>query len=319
MTQNILIGILGIGGFLMYSIYDRIKTERRKTSVIKKHNTLISLLCGEHQKSKTKKITPDALSFSISQIGGTAVFFIIQSLGIIATEIEFNSNKHGRHSVEWFFPENTDHTRIYDKICTDMIVSQKKDAVTNEFAELFSHHKIDQGHNQPIGRQTKSFVDVNAGQLFCIAWQGVTTIENYQTLSKKGQFEVLFLNSFMALDVFWDTLNVSYYEIEEDLISLLVFYLNKHHPTESIKSFNNLINSRIDFYRNEVNKVNHSNPYDFTTLHHYFYVNPLISNANNNTPLNDPLFLNTVDLMLASVKGNTRQYLQNSGALFVSY
>lgn len=314
MVQNIVIGVIGVGSILAYSIYIAVNEKQKKPGLYKKYNILIALLLAKNTKCVIKKEFKDSLTLSISQEGKKAFVYIVQAHGILAIEIEFISQTID-HTIEWYFPKNHDQYKIYEQMYHDISQYLDKNRSVNESVISFSNFK--KISKTTSSNQTLSYISINASELFCIAWQSTLSLDHYRSLSKESKFEVLCLNIFMALDVFWDTLNISYYDIEDESIHLLVFYLNKHNLIANIRSFNNFIHTRIEFYREEINKVNHHNQFDLGKLHYYFYDNPLSQKAPDHLPIPESSFYDAIQIMLHTVKTNSKEYLKSCGIPFI--
>lgn len=120
----------------------------------------------------------------------------------------------------------------------------------------------------------------DALKLFLIAKGGVVELQKeYKNLSDKGKYEALIFNSLLALRFFNEKYPDIYNEEMEGEYHLFLFeQANSYRINLSPEQLMNFINSRFDFYSDEIDNIYEGDGYIPNKLFSTFYLNPLISN-----------------------------------------
>jgi len=116
--------------------------------------------------------------------------------------------------------------------------------------------------------------------LFQIAFKGVEIVERFKPLSIEGKFEALLLNALMTLITFQNRYGSSdeYAEVEENFMGLVVMVAKEHNLVPNVDDLADLINNRMGFYDDEINKLTNSPAYFPGRIYDAFYINPLANN-----------------------------------------
>lgn len=113
--------------------------------------------------------------------------------------------------------------------------------------------------------------------LFQVAFKAVEIVERFKPLSIEGKFEALLLNALMALITFQNRYGSSseYAEVEENFMGLVVMVAKEHNIAHKVNDLADLINDRMGFYDDEINKLISSPTYFPGRIYDAFYINPL--------------------------------------------
>ncbi|MDC9721877.1 MAG: hypothetical protein PSN34_03775 [Urechidicola sp.] len=117
-TVIIVIVVFIIGKFL----YDRNKQASKITmegGMRNKYRELIEFLMSGDSRSKIYQETSDSITLGISNMGGTTLFILTQTVGKVTVQWKVDSPVFGKHKMEWDFAEYGDQGQMAERIAND--------------------------------------------------------------------------------------------------------------------------------------------------------------------------------------------------------
>lgn len=133
----VLIIALVIGKFL----HDRNEQNisiAKEGGMLNKYKILIDHFMRGDSRTKIYKITSDYVSLGSSSIGGSTMFFLLQSFGKISIEWKSESEIFGKHNLEWNFNEYEEQEEMIERIENDLVKYQQDVMTSREFVDTIS-------------------------------------------------------------------------------------------------------------------------------------------------------------------------------------
>lgn len=214
--------------------------------------------------------------------------------------------KNCNEKKEWIFLDNTNQHLIFNSIIKDL------EPFSNSSFDPYVLKKWFDKSNQII--QNTVLTNLNSiynipQSFFCVAFSEIEKLNKFQKISTKGCFEILFFNCLVIVEKS-DVKEQN--QLWDQLISLLVFYLENHNLIKHVKDMEKLLEDRLVMYSEEIQLIK-SNPYhNYTMLYHYFFLKPLklpskikpkvIQNSGLSKTIQSAEFSKIVLLMVADIE-----------------
>lgn len=244
-------------------------TRKKKAQVTSKFSILIHLLLKLDKELVVENDGKDDITLFSSNLRGAIAIFFAQYSGIISIIIESNTIENNSQRKEWIFLDNLNQYLIFNHILNDL-----QSFHNNSFDPHILQKLVDKSnHNIQRTILSNGYSPYNVAQsLFVIAFSEVDKINNFQKISQKGSFEVLFFNCVVTLqksdvkqqNVLWD-----------QLVTLLIFYLENHNLMNQVKDVEKLLTERLALYREQIQEIKSNPDCDYNMLYDYFFVKPL--------------------------------------------
>src|SRR5690606_18416679 len=90
--------------------------------------------------------------------------------------------------------------------------------------------------------------------------------------SQKGSFEVLFFNCVVTLQ---KSDSKQQNQLWDQLVALLIFYLENHNLMNQIKDLEKLLAHRLALYGEQIEQIKLNPDYNYNLLYDYFFLKPL--------------------------------------------
>lgn len=258
---------IGFLTILFCIIYNTIR--KKKAQVTSKFSILIHLLLKLDKELVVENDGKDDITLFSSNLRGAIAIFFAQYSGIISIIIESNTIENNSQRKEWIFLDNLNQYLIFNHILNDL-----QSFHNNSFDEQILQKLVDKSnHNIQRTILSNGYSPYNVAQsLFVIAFSEVEKINNFQKISQKGSFEVLFFNCVVTLqksdvkqqNVLWD-----------QLVTLLIFYLENHNLMNQVKDVEKLLTERLALYGEQIQEIKSNPDYNYNMLYDYFFVKPL--------------------------------------------
>ncbi len=247
----------------------------------------------------------DDITLFSSNIKGSIIIFFVQFDGIISVIIESTTVENCNKNKEWIFLDNMNQHLIFNSIIKDLEPSNS----------CFDQHLLKKWldkSNQTIQNTilTNSNSIYNIPQyFFCVAFGGIEKIKRFQKISTKGCFEILFFNCLITLEKS-DVKEQN--QLWDQLVSLLVFYLENHNLINQIKDIDRFLEDRLVMYSEEIQLIKCNPNHNYNMLYHYFYLKPLklhskikrkvIQNSGLSKTIQSAGFSKVILLMIADIE-----------------
>lgn len=248
---------------------------KKKEQVTSKFSILLHLLLKLDKELVIENDSKDDITLFSSNIRGSIAIFFSQYCGIISIIIESNTIENNSQRKEWIFLDNLNQYLIFNYILNDLQGFHSSSFDQQILQKLVS--KSNQAMQKAI--LSNGYSPYNIGQsLFVIAFSEIEKINNFQKISQKGSFEVLFFNCVV-------TLQKSDVERQDDIweqfVTLLIFYLENHNLMNQIKDVEKLLADRLGLYGEQIQQIKSNPDYDYTMLYDYFFLKPLSFHSKN--------------------------------------
>jgi hypothetical protein len=258
-----IIGFLTIFFIIIY------KASKKKTYITTRFSVLIRLLLKLDKDLVIENKGKDDLTLFSSNIRGSITIFFVQYYGVISIIIEFNTIENSIQKKEWIFLDNMNQYLIFNHIVNDIQSFSKTSFNQNTINKLVdkSNHTI---QNTVL---TNAYSSFNIAQsFFCIAFIGIEKINKFQKTSSKGYFEILFFNCLITLE---KSDMKQQNQLWDQLVILLVFYLENHNLMNQIQDIESLLGDRLAMYSEEIQLIKSNPNHNYNILYHYFFLKPL--------------------------------------------
>lgn len=258
------IGFLTILSFVIYNA-----VRKKKSQVTSKFSILIHLLLKLDKKLVVEDGSNDEITLFSSNIRGSIAIFLAQYSGVISIIIESSTIENTSQKKEWIFLDNINQYLIFNHILNDL-----KNLNTSSFDHYILKRLVDKS-NYSIQKiiLSNGYSPYNVAQsLFVIAFSEVEKINDFQKISQKGSFEVLFFNCVVTLqksDIKQQN------ELWDQLVALLIFYLENHNLMNQIKDLEKLLEDRLALYGDQIEQIKLNPDYNYNLLYDYFFLSPL--------------------------------------------
>ena len=258
---------IGFLTILFCIIYNTIR--KKKAQVTSKFSILIHLLLKLDKELVVENDGKDDITLFSSNLRGAIAIFFSQYSGIISIIIESNTIENNSQRKEWIFLDNLNQYLIFNHILNDL-----QSFHNNSFDPHILQKLVDKSnHNIQRTILSNGYSPYNVAQsLFVIAFSEVEKINNFQKISQKGSFEVLFFNCVVTLqksDVKQQN------ELWDQLVTLLIFYLENHNLMNQVKDVEKLLTERLALYGEQIQEIKSNPDYNYNMLYDYFFVKPL--------------------------------------------
>jgi len=150
----------------------------------------------------------------------------------------------------------------------------------------------------------------DSDRLFLTAKGGIVELKKeYKDLSDKGKYEVILFNSLTVLRVYRENHPSKYASIEEGFYKALFSQAKSYGITQSPEHLMNFINSRFQFYSQELDKIyDRERTYIPGKIYSAFYLTPLAKNPEPSFDLHEILmFFKGLSTMTKWVRDNTNK------------
>lgn len=258
--------IIGFFTVFFYIIYN---TSKKKTYITSRFSILIRLLLKLDKDLVIENKSKDDLTLFSSNIRGSINLFFVQYYGIISIIIEFNTIENSNQKKEWIFLDNMNQYLIFNHIVNDIKSFSKTSFTENTINKLVNKS------NRTIQNTvlTNAYSSYNIPQsFFCIAFTGVEKINEFQKISPKGFFEVLFFNCLITLEKSDEN---QQNKLLDQLVTLLIFYLENHNLMNQVKNIERFLEDRLALYSEEIQLIKSNPNRNYNLLYHYFFLKPL--------------------------------------------
>ncbi|MCC9064971.1 hypothetical protein [Flavobacterium piscisymbiosum] len=258
---------IGFLTILSCIIYNTVR--KKKSQVTSKFSILIHLLLKLDKKLVVENGSNDEITLFSSNIRGSIAIFLAQYSGIISVIIESSTIENTSQKKEWIFLDNINQHLIFNHILNDL-----KNLNNSGFDHQILKRLVDKS-NHSIQRiiLSNGYSPYNVAQsLFVIAFSEVEKINDFQKISQKGSFEVLFFNCVVALQ---KSDSKQQNELWDQLFALLIFYLENHNLMNQIKDLEKLLADRLALYGEQIQQIKLDPDYNYNLLYDYFFLRPL--------------------------------------------
>lgn len=258
---------IGFLTILFCIIYNAIR--KKNTQITSKFSILIHLLLKLDKELVIEDESRDEITLFSPNLRGAIAIFFVQYSGIISIIIESNTIESNSQRREWIFLDNLNQYMIFNQILNDL-----QNFHNSSFDQRILQKLADKSnHNIKRSILSNGYSPYNAGQsLFVIAFSEVEKINNFQKISQKGSFEVLFFNCVAALQ----KSNIKQQnELWDQIATLLIFYLENHNLMNQIKDVEKLLTERLALYGDQIQEIKSNPDYNYSMLYDYFFVKPL--------------------------------------------
>ncbi|MET3029431.1 hypothetical protein [Flavobacterium sp. UW10123] len=244
-------------------------SQKKKSCLSRKVSVLIRLISKLDKQLAIQSSTQDEMIlFSPGQKGPVAIM-LSQYCNIISIIVQSAGIQGKNQKKEWIFPDIQNQYALFGDIVEELKRSQDCG---------FDLDLLDKWH-QKSSRITAKIIlcspysYYNLPQsCFCISFKNAKQINDFQKIGGKGLFEVLFFNcaaaaernAFKEKELLW-----------EQLLGLLLFYLENHNLAYQINDIEKLMKKRLSFYTGEVRRLRSDSHYNYNILYYLFYVKPL--------------------------------------------
>lgn len=256
-------------GFLTILFWIINTIRKKKSQVTSKFSILIRLLLKLDKELVVENTSKDDITLFSSNIRGSIAIFFAQYSGIISIIIESNTIENNSQKKEWIFLDNLNQYLIFNYILNNL-----QSFHSSSFDHQILQKLVDKS-NHAIQKAifSNGYSPYNVAQsLFVIAFSEVEKINDFQKISQKGSFEVLFFNCVVTLqksDIKQQN------ELWDQLVALLIFYLENHNLMNQIKDVEELLENRLALYGEQIQQVKLNPDYNYNMLYDYFFLEPL--------------------------------------------
>jgi hypothetical protein len=259
-----IIGILTVLSFILYNRFNK-----KKSRLTSRFSILIRLLLKLDKELVIESTGEDDLTLFSSNIRGSITIYITQYYGIISIIIDSSSIEYSSKKKEWIFLDNSNEYLIFNTIVKDL------HAFSNtSFDQTLLNKWIDKSnHTVQNIKSTSSFSNYNIAQsFFCIAFSEIEKIDKFQKISQRGSFEILFFNCMITME---KSIVKEQNQLWDELVTLLIFYLENHNLMNQIKDVEKLLEDRVRMYSEQIEQIKSNPDYNYNILYHYFFLKPL--------------------------------------------
>jgi hypothetical protein len=223
-----IIGILTVLSFILYNRFNK-----KKSRLTSRFSVLIRLLLKLDKELVIESTGEDDLTLFSSNIRGSIAIYMTQYYGIISIIIDSSSIEHSNEKKEWIFLDNSDEYFIFNTIVKDLHTFSNK---SFDYTRLNKWIYKSNNTIQNI-KSASFFTNYNKAQsFFCIAFSEMEKINEFQKISQKGSFEILFFNCLVAME---KSIVKQQNQLWDELVTLLIFYLENHNLMNQIKMWKN--------------------------------------------------------------------------------
>lgn len=261
---------------ILTQITSNIKISNNKKPITERYRELIDYMVRLDSNAEVQVHSDDSITLLFSETEYVCAFFLVQFPGVISVEFIIASKKSMQY--EWIFAENKDPKQMFRQIISDTLNHPISEGVNPHLLKRMNQTKHPVNLDMGINFFELTFQKNKSVIIFCIAWNGMLVMDKIKSINVEGKFEILFFNCMLTIS-YIDKSRISHYEIEDDLLRLLIFYLEKHQLVEDL-DIELMINQRINFYSSIVREMGSLSTNVSNLLYNYFYINPLSNLAN---------------------------------------
>ena len=259
-----LAGTVIIFGLLFYNFQ-----QSKKKNIKYIYSELIALCQHIDKNIRLEHESADSLTFEISNHRGSLLLVLTQFDGILCVEIERINSENIIDNQEWYFLENENQKKMFHQMVSDIIAT--KSGVLKEITLL----KLE-GISSDFVNDPKNHLGVKnkrAQILFCKAYDGVKKFPRYKYANSEGRFEMLLFNCVLLISK--TPVGIKQQEQTTEIISLLLFYLEKHQIINHIKDIDLFFESRFTAYQQQFLENRDRTDQEWRQLFYLFFIKPL--------------------------------------------
>lgn len=262
--------------------------KKQKRNISCNYSELISYLLQLDKKITIEKQNKDSIIFEITHQRGSLLLILTHFNTMLCVELERINAENVIDNQEWYFLEDEDQKEMFDKIIFDINATKsgvlKEKVLTKLLEESSDFSNIKNKNNK------------DAQSLFCMAYDGVKKFSGYKYINNEGRFEMLLFNGVFLINQI--SKRDQQQEVTKELMSLLIFYLEKHHSIHHIKDIEEFLNSRFSLYANYLDKIWLTDDFEYQGLYYLFRVKPLSIKEKKHKGIEDINFKNSIWIMI---------------------
>jgi hypothetical protein len=271
MKFYIIPGFLASVIVLVYLMY-KIRQAGKKKSISSRYESLIYLISKLDKKMVVWNKSDDAIAFTYSDPNYRSTILLTQFPGIISVEVFARGPQKTRQRHEWFFSDNKDQYSLFTQIIKDIRNDPNKTALNPRLLRAIYKKHVNKdiwiGFPELFWQKDKAVV------LFCVAWEATKIMNEFKVATYEERAEILFFNCYIALQSA-SCAGLRKDELEQGIIELLIFFINKHEMNKSISDLQAFIDDRIELYTAETELIRQQANYNCNVLYYHFYYAPL--------------------------------------------
>ena len=170
-----------------------------------------------------------------------------------------------------------DKQKQQDNIVSSIISNSNNIIKKQDAIKIFEYLKNKFGISFIESIVSNSFnTNSKANSLLLLTKGGIVELKrNYKDITDHGKFEVILLNSAIALQAFQQANTTTYKNTEQDYLNLLISVANTYNINIPQNLLKQLIQSRITFYSNEIYQLFNSKDYKAYGSFYLIYIKPL--------------------------------------------
>jgi len=262
--------ILYIAGFLAVLFYGiRRQQKKRRSCLSRKFSVLIRQLSKLDRQLAVQSSGHDQMKMLSLTPKGSIAILLSQYCNIISITVQPAKIQGQKQKKEWIFPDSQNQYAMFSEIVEELRHSRSLGFDGNLLDKW--HQKNSRIMSKIILSNPYSFYNLPQS-CFCISFRNAKKINDFRGIGCKGFFEVLFFNcasavernAFKGQDQLW-----------EQLLGLLLFYLENHNLSYQINDIEKLMKNRQLFYTKAARTIRSDPNYNFNVLYHLFYIKPL--------------------------------------------
>ena len=294
-------GTSAILGLLFYNF------QRRKKRNIKYSYAQLIELCGHLDKNRRlEEQSVDSITFEISNRSGSLLLVLTQFNGILCVEIERINSENIIDNQEWYFLEHQNQQWMFHRIVSDILATKSgvlKEDTLQRLLKLSTEFLSDTKQGFEIQQKT-------AQSLFCIAYHSVKKFPRYKYINSEGRFEMLFFNCVFMLNRI--PVGIKQQELTKEIISLLLFYLEKHRSINHIDEIETFFETRFTLYTSQLEKMIATKEFEYHELYYLFIIKPLSTKERyKHKEVEDFNFRNAILIMINELELLFDRYEEN--------
>lgn len=262
-----LIYIFGITAIIGVTVYNGYRLKKNQFS--HRFSTLVALLLKIDNKIKVEYKDRDSVTLSFFSQKGSLGIYCVRFRNIVAVEIEIITAKNHVKDYEWHFRETVDQRQMFAEIISYLLVKHKGHVLDQVLLQ-----KVCTLHRANIASRAAYTKEYLADTVFCQAFKAMKSFDREEFIHFRTRFEMVFFNNVL---LYWllDQKGYLSIPIKEDIICLLIYYLENHSLLDKVENIEDFMEERFSLYTAQAKLLNTGNHYDFSLLYHLFFVAPL--------------------------------------------
>lgn len=230
---------------------------------------LIELLLQIDKKLTIEYKDKDSATLSFFSPKGSLNIYCVQFRNIISIEVEIITAKNHIKDYEWHFYETVDQEQMFSEIISYLLIKHK-----GHFLDDRQLQKICKLHRSRKAGSTIFMKEHLSDAVFCQAFKAVKLFDREELIHFSTRFEMLFFNTVLLYSLLGEKGYTSIL-VKEDIICLLIFYLENHSLLDKIENIEDFLEDRFSLYAEQASLLKTGTDYDFSLLYHLFFVKPL--------------------------------------------